>query len=164
MQPANVRCATHVKRKPLESECNTGFCASLMPQDKALIPKQTETGIPSAYNVALSTLFQLITHDPTFTCYASYLYILCKPFHNLQLSKSIPATAPDTGLTIFTHFQKLNHRPTWAIFIHVNSCSSIFHRYLVGQPRMGSLIQLNLCIRNIISTNHANVTCHFLDI
>ena len=73
-----------------------------MLQAKALISKQTETGIPSAYNVALSTLFQLIIHDPTFTCYASYLYSLCKPFRNLQLSKNIPATAPDTGLTIFT--------------------------------------------------------------
>ena len=73
-----------------------------MPQAQALISKQTETGIPSAYNVALSTPFQLIIHDPTFPCYASYLYILCKPFRNLQLSKNIPATAPDTGLTIFT--------------------------------------------------------------
>ena len=57
---------------------------------------------PSGYNVALSTPFQLIIHDPTFTCYASYLYVLCKPFHNLQLSQSISATAPETGLTTFT--------------------------------------------------------------
>ena len=80
---------------------------------------------PSGYNVALSTPFQLIIHDPTFTCYASYLYVLCKPFHNLQLSQSMSATAPETGLTTFTgchpHTKKWLWLCKWYSKVHFSS-------------------------------------------